>query len=107
MNSRKELLHFNWQSWLTSKKLIEKIPPRPMVASILMITTQTQVWMNTESGHRRIKVESFSPIQRHQAVFLMKQILFKAEGYLLIGIQGKIIFYRWTIQVGLIGVWVL
>lgn len=50
--------------------------------------------MNTELGHRRIKVESFSPIQRRRAVFLMKQILFKAGGYQLIGIQEKIIFYR-------------
>ena len=50
--------------------------------------------MNTESGRRRIKVESFSQIQRRQAVFLMKQILFKAEGYLLIEMQGKIISYR-------------
>lgn len=43
MKSKKELLPFNWQSWLISKKFIEKIPPRPMEVSILTITTLIQV----------------------------------------------------------------
>lgn len=99
MINKKELLHFSWQSLLISKKSIEKILQILLEVFITMIIIQIRVWINIESGHHHIKADSFSQIQRHQAVFHMKQTRFKTGEYLLIEIQEKIIFCRSTIPV--------